>query len=63
MSSTSDGRGRGTGTFIDLYSLLRFGLRPFDGPLTVEVSVESRPDFLPSSAASLLFLAESDVRI
>ena len=39
MSATRDGRGRGTGTFIDLYSLLRFALRPFDDPTTVEESL------------------------
>ena len=36
MSATRDGRGRGTGTFIDL---LRFALRPFDDPTTVEESL------------------------
>lgn len=71
MSSTKDGRGRRTGTFIDLYSFLRFALRPFDDPTAFE---ESQPalsgpsEFLPVSdgdgavasiiASSLLLSAE-----
>jgi hypothetical protein len=39
MSSTSDGRGRGTDTFIDLYSRLRLALRLFDDPTVVEESL------------------------
>jgi hypothetical protein len=39
MSWTSDGRDRGTGTFIERYSLLRFALRPFDDTTMVEASV------------------------
>uniref|UniRef100_A0A0A9DWA6 Uncharacterized protein n=1 Tax=Arundo donax TaxID=35708 RepID=A0A0A9DWA6_ARUDO len=69
MSSTRDGRGRGTDTFIDLYSLLRFALRPFDDPMTVEGPLalsESSSEFFPSSDVALssfvgflLILAES----
>jgi hypothetical protein len=39
ISWTSDGRGHGTGTFIDLYSLLRLALWPFDDPTAVEESL------------------------
>jgi hypothetical protein len=39
ISWTSDGRGRDTSTFIDLYSLLRLALRPFDDPKVVEESL------------------------
>jgi hypothetical protein len=32
-------QGRDTGMFIDLYSLLRLALRPFDDPTAVEESL------------------------
>ena len=63
MSSTSDGSGRGTDTFIDLYSRLRFALRTFDDPTVVEGSLalsELFPVFdvvASFSVASLLIVA------
>jgi len=38
-SPTSDGRGRGTGRFLDLYSLLKLAFKDFDEPMTNERSL------------------------
>lgn len=47
IRSVNDGRGRGTGTFIDLYSFLRFEL------MVEDAAVDGKSDAVPNRSSSL----------